>query len=267
MNQAYVLDYVRTARGRATPRGACTTSARSSWSPGCCAPWPPAPRPRRRRGAGRGAGLRGPARRAGREPGAHGGAARGLGDGVPGVVVNRFCASGIEAVAVAASRIRAGDASLLVAGGVESASRAPAVPLWTDASVVRQLGAVHIGVAADLNATIDGFDRPALDAYAAESHRKAASASRAGAFARSLVPVGGLAHDELIRPDTTVETLAALPPAYAALGADGQDALALSTRAWPERVEHLHTAGTSPRPPTPPPSCSSATSAPPTTSA
>ena len=251
MNQAYVLDYVRTARGRATPRGGLhhvsplelvtgLLRALADRAPGLA------------EGAAQDVilGCAGQHGEQGGNPARTATLLAGWGDAVPGVMVNRFCASGMEAVAMAATRIRAGESSLLVAGGVESVSRVPADrgPLWTDVSVVRKLGAVHMGVAADLNATIDGFDRAALDGYAAESHRKAASATRAGAFARALVPVGGLGHDELIRPDTSAETLAALPPAYAGFGADGQDALALSTRAWPQRVEHRHTAGTSPPP-------------------
>ncbi|MFC5287757.1 hypothetical protein ACFPM7_11910 [Actinokineospora guangxiensis] len=130
-------------------------------------------------------------------------------------MVSRSCASGMDAVAIAAARVRAGDAPLLVAGGVQSVSRvaADSGPLRADVGVVRRVGAVEPGVAADLSATIDGFGRA-----------------------------------ELVRPATTAGTLAALPPAYTDAGADGQDELALSTRAWPGRVEHRHTAGTSPPP-------------------
>ncbi|WP_018684716.1 acetyl-CoA C-acyltransferase [Actinokineospora enzanensis] len=171
---------------------------------------------------------------------------------VPGATVNRFCASGIDAVAQVAARIRAGELGLAVAGGVESASRVPAgadhAPLWTDVEVVRRTGSTHPGVAADLNATIDGFTREELDGYALESHHKAAAAARAGALARSLVPVGGLGHDELVRADLGRAELAALPPAFAGLGADGQDELALTGRTWPARIDHRHTAGTSPPP-------------------
>jgi acetyl-CoA C-acetyltransferase len=103
-----------------------------------------------------------------------------------------------------------------------------------------------VGIAADLNATLDGFERADLDSFALESHHKAAAAWRADAFAGSLVPIGGLDHDELVRPRATRAALAALPPAFAAMGSDGQDALALSTRAWPDRIEHRHTVGTSP---------------------
>lgn len=251
MNQAYVLDYVRTARGRATPRGGLhhlgplelVTELLRALA---------ARVPALAEGVAQDVvlGCASPVGEQGANPARTATLLAGWGDRVPGMMVNRFCASGLDAVALAAARVRAGEVSLVVAGGVESMSRVPTDrgPLWTDVAVVHHVGAVHMGVAADLNATIDGFTRPALDAYAAESHRKAAAASRAGAFARSLIPVGGLTHDELIRPDTTATTLAALPPAFARVGADGQDDLALATRAWPEHVDHCHTTGTSPAP-------------------
>lgn len=253
MNEAYVLDYVRTARGRGGARGGLHHLAPLSLVTGLL-----------RALAARHRGLDpasvrdvvlGCAAQVGEQGGNLARTATllaGWGDRVPGMTLNRLCASGLDAVATAAARVRAGELGLVVAGGVESVSRVPALadkaPLWTDVEVVRRTGSVHVGVAADLNATIDGFDRGALDDYALESQRKAAAAERAGAQARSLVPVGGLAHDELVRPDTSRESLAALPPAFAGMGADGQDALALAERAWPERIEHRHTAGTSPAP-------------------
>lgn len=160
---------------------------------------------------------------------------------VPGVTLNRFCASGVDAVAQTAGRIRGGDLELAVAGGVESVSRVPMFsdkgPLWT--------GSVHMGVAADLNATIDGFERAELDAYGVETHTKAAAAWDAGFYDNSVVPVGEFARDELIRP-TTAERLAALPPAFAELGAAGQDAVALAAHPDVGEIRHLHTVGTSP---------------------
>lgn len=177
------------------------------------------------------------------------------GDRAPGMMVNRFCASGIDAVATAAARIKAGDADLVVAGGVESASRVPIFsdrgPLWTDPAVVERVGSIHMGVAADLNAGMEGFTRTQLDEYGARSQRRAALAWDEGRFAAETIGVprtgtGPMLVDELVRPNTTAESLAALPPAFAGLGADGQDALAL--RAFPElgTIEHLHTVGTSP---------------------
>ena len=181
----------------------------------------------------------------------------GWGDGVPGVTLNRFCASGIDAVAQTAARLRNGDLALAVAGGVESVSRVPLFadrgPLWTDPATIRAVGSVHMGIAADLNATMEGFHREDLDGYGVETQRKAAAAWADGAFARSVVavPAGacgpGLDHDEMVRPGTTYEALAALPPAFAQLGADGQDAIALNAYPAVPEIQHLHTVGTSPQ--------------------
>lgn len=179
----------------------------------------------------------------------------GWGDGVPGLTVNRFCASGIDAVAQVAARVRAGDLGLAVAGGVESVSRVPMFsdegPLWSDPEVVRAVGSVHMGIAADLNATLDGFTREELDAYGLETQHKAAAAWEAGRFSGSVVPIttpdgAEFATDELVRADTTLDALAALPPAFAELGAGGQDALVLGAHPEVDEVRHLHTRGTSP---------------------
>lgn len=181
----------------------------------------------------------------------------GWGDGVPGVTLNRFCASGVDAVAQTAARLRTGDLSLAVAGGVESVSRVPLFadrgPLWTDPSTVRAVGSVHMGVAADLNATLEGLRRDELDHYGVETQQKSARAWSDGAFSRSVVPVPatgigpGLDHDEMVRPQTTYEALASLPPAFAQLGADGQDEIALHAYPVVPAIEHLHTVGTSPQ--------------------
>ncbi|MFJ2774545.1 acetyl-CoA C-acyltransferase [Streptomyces sp. NPDC087300] len=162
---------------------------------------------------------------------------------VPGVTLNRFCASGIDAVAQSAARIASGDIRLAVAGGVESTSRVPMFsdngPLFADPDTVRRIGSVHMGIAADLNATLDGWTRAQLDAYGLETQRKAARDRPAG-----LVPVAGLDHDELVRPDTTQAALADLPPAFADL--PDQDALALAAHPEAGELRHLHTVGTSP---------------------
>jgi acetyl-CoA C-acetyltransferase len=183
----------------------------------------------------------------------------GWGSSVPGVTLNRFCASGIDAVGHTAARVRAGDLGLAVAGGVESVSRVPMFSdrgaLYADPALVRRLGSVHMGIAADLNATIEGFTREQLDAYGLETQHKAARAREEDAFGRSLVPVPGdgrgpgLDHDELVRSGTTAESLAALPPAFADMGADGQDAIALAAAdgiRHLDHIEHVHTLGTSP---------------------
>jgi acetyl-CoA C-acetyltransferase len=179
----------------------------------------------------------------------------GWGNDVPGVTLNRFCASGVDAVAQTAGRIRGGDIGLAVAGGVESVSRVPMFsdggPLWTDPDVVQRIGSIHMGVAADLNATIDGFERDQLDAYGLETQSKAAAAWDAGFYRPSVISIARpdgtvVERDELLRPGTTAESLAGLDPAFVGLGADGQDAIAL--RAYPEvgEIRHLHTVGTSP---------------------
>ena len=106
--------------------------------------------------------------------------AAGYPETVGGVQLNRFCASGVDAVGQTAARVRAGDLRLAVAGGVESVSRVPMFvdrgPLWTDPGTIRTIGSVHMGIAADLNATIDGFTRAELDAYGLETQLKAATA-------------------------------------------------------------------------------------------
>ena len=142
-----------------------------------------------------------------------------------GVQINRFCASGLEAVNLAAQKVRSGWEDLVVAGGVESMSR---VPLGSDGGAWAQdpqtsmaTDFVPQGIGADLIATLDGFSRDDVDAFALESQRRAAKARDSGFFARSVVPVKdelGLAileHDEFIKPQTTLEGLAALKPSFA----------------------------------------------------
>jgi acetyl-CoA C-acetyltransferase len=181
----------------------------------------------------------------------------GWGDDVPGATINRFCASGVDAVGQTAARVRAGDLRLAVAGGVESVSRVPMFadrgPLYCDPPTTRRIGAVLMGISADLNATLEGFTREQLDAYGLETQLKAAAAWQAGVFDRSVVPVrataerGGLDHDELVRPGTTAESLAALTPAFAEVGAAGQDEIALGAWSGIDHIDHLHTIGTSPQ--------------------
>ena len=175
---------------------------------------------------------------------------------VPGTTVSRACASGLEALNVAAARVRTGEAGLIVAGGVESLSRVPMFsengPLWTDPVVQATVGSVHMGVAADVVATLEGFEREELDAYGVRTQTRAVSAQAAGRFDRSLVVVPSAdgsrvcAVDEHVRPGTTLAQLAALEPAFAGMGADGQDEIALRRYPQLERIRHLHTRGTSP---------------------
>jgi acetyl-CoA C-acetyltransferase len=179
----------------------------------------------------------------------------GWSDRVPGVTLSRFCASGLEAVNLATAKVAGGMEDLVVAGGVESMSRCAMGSdggAWlTDPRVVEAIGFVPQGIGADLIATIEGFSREALDAYALQSHRNAAAARAQGRFAASVTPVHDvdgrllLAEDETIRPDASLEALARLEPAFAASGARGADALALRKYASVARIEHVHHAGNS----------------------
>jgi acetyl-CoA C-acetyltransferase len=181
--------------------------------------------------------------------------AAGWGDHLPGVTVNRFCASGLDAVNTAAARIAAGAESLLVAGGVESVSRVPMFsdggPMWSDPGLGERIGSVHMGVAADLVATLEGFERPELDGYGALTQERAAAAWDAGRYARAVVAVEGVngavcTRDEALRGPADPAALAALEPSFAGLGAAGQDALALARYPRLAEVRHLHTRATSP---------------------
>ncbi len=173
---------------------------------------------------------------------------------LPGMQINRFCASGLEAVNLAAAKVRSGWESLVVAGGVESMSRVPigsdGGALMEDASVAAQVGFVPQGISADLIATREGFTRAVLDAYALLSQQRAVQAQLDKRFV-SMAPMvdadgnAMLDFDEHMRPQTTLEALAALPPAFAALGAAGYDAVALRKYPSLAAIEHVHTAGSS----------------------
>ncbi|MDT0444528.1 acetyl-CoA C-acetyltransferase [Streptomyces johnsoniae] len=182
--------------------------------------------------------------------------AAGLPETVAGLQENRFCGSGLEAVNIAAAKVRSGWDDLILAGGVESMSR---VPLGSDGGAWAMdpmtnmaVGFVPQGVGADLIATLEGLGRRDVDEYAARSQERAAHAWKEGRFARSVVPVtdrNGLTvldRDEHIRPGTTADSLARLKPAFAALGEQGGfDAVALQKYHWVERIDHVHHAGNS----------------------
>jgi len=172
------------------------------------------------------------------------------------VQLNRFCASGLEAVNQAASRVRGGFEDLILAGGVESMSRVPMGSdggAWAmDPRTALTTGFVPQGIGADLIATLGGWTRADVDAYAAESHHRAAKAWANGYFADGVIPVkdlNGLVvldHDETIRPDTSPEGLAGLKPSFASIGQDaGFDDVALEKYHWVERIDHVHHAGNS----------------------
>jgi acetyl-CoA C-acetyltransferase len=172
-----------------------------------------------------------------------------------GVQLNRFCASGLEAVNQAAGRVRSGWEDLILAGGVESMSRVPMGSdggAWaSDPATAFDTAFVPQGIGADLIATIENFSREDVDAFAAESQARAAKAQANGYFDRSLVPVrdiNGLTvldRDEFIRPGTTVESLAGLKPSFAFHGDLGFDSVALEKYHWVERINHVHHAGNS----------------------
>jgi acetyl-CoA C-acetyltransferase len=172
-----------------------------------------------------------------------------------GVQVNRFCASGLEAVNMAAQKVRSGWEDLVVAGGVESMSR---VPIGSDGGAWAQdpetnsaTAFVPQGIGADLIATIEGFSRADVDAFALESQKRAARAREAGHFDGSVVPVKDfldqtiLAQDEFIKPHTTLEGLASLKPAFEQMGGMGFDQVALTRYPQVELIHHVHHAGNS----------------------
>src|SRR3982751_5041150 len=182
--------------------------------------------------------------------------AAGLPDTVAGVQLNRFCASGLEAVNQAASRVRGGFEDLILAGGVESMSRVPMGSdggAWaSDPSTAFATAFVPQGIGADLIATLEGFSREDVDAFAAESQARAAKAQANGYFDGSVIPVRDLngitvlEKDEFIRPGTTVESLAGLKPSFAQIGDQGGfDSVALEKYHWVEEIDHVHHAGNS----------------------
>jgi len=182
--------------------------------------------------------------------------AAGLPDTVAGVQLNRFCASGLEAVNTAAMKVRSGMEDLVLAGGVESMSRVPMGSdggAWAmDPETAYDTGFVPQGIGADLIATLEGFSRTDVDTYAVESQTRAAKAWANGWFARSVVPVtdrNGLAvldRDEHLRPGATLDALAGLTPSFATIGdAGGFDAVALQRYHWVEKIDHVHHAGNS----------------------
>jgi len=174
---------------------------------------------------------------------------------VAGVQLNRFCASGLEAVNVAAQKVRSGWEDLVVAGGVESMSRVPmgsdGGPWAHDPQTSFDTDFIPQGIGADLLATLEEFSRQDVDAFALESQRRAAAARGAGYFAASIAPVLDyvgqvvLAEDEFIRPHTTLQGLASLRASFEEAGQAGFDAIAIRKYPQVERICHVHTAGNS----------------------
>ena len=180
----------------------------------------------------------------------------GYGDSVPGVQINRFCASGLDAVNFAAAQIMAGQQDMAVAGGVESMSRVGIGSAGGAWSIDPSIAVAHYflpqGISADLIATKYGFSRDDVDAYAVESQKRAAAAWDDGRFNRSVMPVKDvngltiLAKDEHMRPGTTMQSLAALKPSFVQMGElGGFDAVAIQAHPDVEYVKHVHHAGNS----------------------
>ena len=172
-----------------------------------------------------------------------------------GLQINRFCASGLEAVNLAAQKVRSGWEDLVVAGGVESMSRVPIGSdggAWAmDPETNSATAFVPQGIGADLIATLEGFSRQDVDRFALTSQQRASAAQSAGHFARSVVPVRDalgqviLAQDEFIKPHSTLEGLASLKPAFEQMGSMGFDQVALTRYPQVERIHHVHHAGNS----------------------
>ena len=182
--------------------------------------------------------------------------AAGLPETVAGVQLNRFCASGLEAVNTAAQKVRSGMEEMVLAGGVEAMSRVPMGSdggAWAmDPDTSYTTGFVPQGIGADLIATLEGYSRDDVDTFAVESQARAAKAWANGYFSKSVVPVtdrNGLTvldHDEFIRAGATLESLSGLKPSFEMMGNDGGfDAVALQHYHWVEKIDHVHHAGNS----------------------
>ena len=180
----------------------------------------------------------------------------GFGDSVPGVQINRFCASGLDAVNFAAAEVMSGQHDITIGGGVESMSRVgigASGGAWpVDPSIAVKTYFLPQGISADLIATKYGFSRDDVDAYAVESQKRAAKAWDEGRFKNSVMPVKDvngltiLAKDEHMRPSTTMQTLAALQPSFVQMGEmGGFDAVAVQRYPEVETINHVHTPGNS----------------------
>jgi acetyl-CoA C-acetyltransferase len=174
---------------------------------------------------------------------------------VAGVTQSRFCASGLESINLAGAKVASGYEDLVVAGGVESMSRwqmgSDGGAWFMDPRINQKLGFVPQGVGADLIATLEGWGRADVDAFALRSHQRAAAARAEGRFAKSVVPVRDIAgllmldRDETIRENASPDAMAKLEPSFAAMGAMGFDATALRKYTTVEKIHHMHHAGNS----------------------
>lgn len=179
----------------------------------------------------------------------------GWSDVVAGMQINRFCSSGLEAINLAAMKVRSGWEEMIVAGGIESMSRIPmgsdGGAWYSDPSVNSALGFIPQGVSADLIATIEGFTREIVDNYALQSHQRASHAQKNGYFNKSIVPVRDqnglliLDHDETVRADANMASLAKLSASFEMMGEFGFDSVAQLRYTEVEKINHVHTPGNS----------------------
>ena len=256
MPDAFIYDHVRTPRGRGKKDGALHEVATVALAAGTLA----ALRDRNDLDAGLVddviLGCVDPVGEAGGDIARSAVFAAGFPNSVPGMQINRYCASGLDAINLASAAIESGNHDLVVAGGVESMSRigiGSAGNAWAmDPQVALPGYFVPQGISADLIATKYGFSRAAVDAYAVESQKRAANAWENGYFARSVVPVRDingitiLDRDEHMRPGTNMQGLAALNPSFTLFGEmGGFDAVGIQAHPDVEAIEHVHTAGNS----------------------
>ncbi|BFM15694.1 acetyl-CoA C-acetyltransferase [Maricurvus nonylphenolicus] len=174
---------------------------------------------------------------------------------IPGLTLNRYCSSGIDAINFAAMKVMTGNDELVVAGGVEMMSRAPMLSdkpaAFINPKLAAKLGMLMMGNGADLIASLHNVSREDADQIAVTSHQRAHQAQQEGRF-KGIIPIYNpikdvtLSHDELVRPDNSLEKLAALEPSFAELGAKGLDAVQLAGNPQLDAINHIHTAGNSP---------------------
>jgi len=255
MNDVFVYDHVRTPRGKARPDGALHAVPPVRLAAGVLR----ALRERNRIEPADlgdvGLGVVMPVGEQGADITRYALLEAGYGDGVSGYKLNRFCTSALDTIKMGFALVASGQADAVIGGGVESMSRvsigSDGGACYTDPDLGQRYPYMPNGVCADLMATLDGFSREDLDAYALESQRRAGEAMKNGWFGGSLVPVHdafgelALAHDEAPRPDIGMADLAKLEPAFAAIGEAGFDAIAQQRYPQVEAVQHLHTPGTS----------------------
>src|SRR5271170_1088064 len=256
MTDAFVYDHVRTPRGRGKPDGALHTATTLHLAATALAAIKDRNSLDTRLVDDVVMGCVDPVGEAGGDIARAGALAAGLGDHVPGVQINRFCASGLDSMNFAGAKVMAGQHDMTIGGGVESMSRVgigSAGGAWPmDPNLAIPVYFMPQGISADLIATKYGFSRDDVDAYAVQSQKRAAEAWSEGRFKRSITPVKDvngltiLAKDEHMRPGTTMQSLASLQPSFVQMGElGGFDAVAIQAHPDVEYVNHVHHAGNS----------------------